>query len=71
VPVSLAALVVLSALASLAATPASSHAQSPRLEGTWSVTLRDVYLRNVGDGSLLTVQRRCRFQPSCRGAHAT
>jgi hypothetical protein len=36
-----------------------------RLEGRWSITLRDVEVRNLIDNRLLTVHRRWRFEPVC------
>jgi hypothetical protein len=36
-----------------------------RLEGLWSVTLRDVEVRNLTDNRLLTSHKRWRFEPVC------
>jgi hypothetical protein len=50
------------------AVPATGQSTA-RLEGAWSVTLRDVEVKNLIDNRLLTVHRRWRFRPQCaRGA---
>ena len=39
--------------------------EGARLEGQWSIALRDVEVRNLTDNRLLTTHRRWRFEPVC------